>query len=103
MIIEDERGEEEGFDYKNEDNEMLWRRTISTVILFSSRSSWRYRRTKNKQTHEQLREDLVEHLHALWWSVICDELFVMFVWQLLPLFAIFMFMLPEFECEFELC
>jgi hypothetical protein len=23
MIIEDERGEEEGFDYKNEDNEML--------------------------------------------------------------------------------
>jgi hypothetical protein len=65
MIIEDERGQDEDSITRMRTLTCCRRRATRTVIHFASQSSLRYGSTGSKQTHEQLREDLVEHLEAL--------------------------------------
>ncbi|XP_014751597.2 uncharacterized protein LOC100822596 [Brachypodium distachyon] len=66
MIIDDERGEEEEFDYDQEDTEVLTQEDYGyRDPLLLEEFSAIHRGIKNRQTHEQLRDDLVEHLWEL--------------------------------------
>jgi hypothetical protein len=63
MILEDERHENGSFDCEQHDIEVLSKEDM--VIQLSSRSPWWYVGRFRTHTHEQLRDDHVEHLRAL--------------------------------------
>ena len=80
MITEDERGEDDDFDYENENNKMLWKEDYEhrDPLLFSE-----FLTTQADQEQANARatkrRSRREFAGTSWWSVICDKLFVMFV------------------------